>query len=92
VHAEPSEKTGTSAGSVSHGDVFALTIEDARYAMSSDQGVRSIFLTNPNVQTESSFLTAWVSQEMGTYLGERGQKLDYKYRLTKAVEGLGREI
>ncbi|KAI1318811.1 hypothetical protein F5Y16DRAFT_112376 [Xylariaceae sp. FL0255] len=80
------------AESASHGDVFALTLEDARYAISSDQGVRSIFLTNPSVNTESSFLTAWVSQEMGTYLGGRGQKLDYKYTLTKGVEGVRREV
>ncbi|EFY94594.1 hypothetical protein X797_011322 [Metarhizium robertsii] len=82
----------TNTESASQGDVFALTIEDARYALSYDEGVRSIFLTNPILKTESSFLTAWVSQEMGTYLGERGKKLDYKYTLTKGAEGLRREV
>lgn len=55
----------------SHEDVFALIIKNLRYVMFSDQGVRSIFLTNSDLKNKFSFHTAWVSKEMGTYLGER---------------------
>jgi hypothetical protein len=46
-----------------------------------------LYLTNPkieynpenelNIKDKRSFLTAWISEEMGIYLGKRGRLLDY---------------
>jgi hypothetical protein len=73
-------------GEVADVHVFEINKDDARYAMSSgqDQDIQSIFLTG------AAFLTVWVSEEMGKYLGERGRKLDYKYN--GSIEGLRRKI
>jgi hypothetical protein len=60
-------------------DVFAITKDDARYAIFSDQ----------DQDIQSIFLTVWLSEEMGKYLGERGRKLDYKYN--GFIDGLRRK-
>jgi hypothetical protein len=70
-----------------YGDAFAVNIEDARYALSSDEDTGDIYLTNPKIENnpenersikdKRSFLTAWISEEMGIYLGKRGRLLGY---------------
>jgi len=70
-----------------YGDVFALSIQDARYALSSDEDIGDIYLTNPkiehnpenehNIKDKRSFLTAWISEEMGIYLGKPDRLLGY---------------
>jgi hypothetical protein len=62
-----------------YGDVFELSMEDARFAISFDEHVGSIYLTNPKngwkPGDRHSFLTAWISGEMGADLGKRGKLL-----------------
>ncbi|KJK73843.1 hypothetical protein H634G_10874 [Metarhizium anisopliae BRIP 53293] len=61
------------------GGVFIVRKEDARYAMSLDQHIWEIWLTNPEQRYNTydgkkrSFLTLWVSEEMGKELGKRGK-------------------
>jgi hypothetical protein len=77
--ASTTEETNTE--SVKYGDVFALNIEDARYALSCGQDVTEIFVTNPKTSNKigdkSSFLTAWISEGLGELLSERGQPVNY---------------
>jgi hypothetical protein len=77
--ASTTEKTNTE--SIKYGDVFALNIEDARYALSCDQNVTQIFVTNPKtankIGDKSSFLTAWISEDLGELLSKRGQLVNY---------------
>jgi hypothetical protein len=77
--ASTTEKTNTE--SVKYGDVFALNIEDARYALSCGQSVTQIFVMNPKtankIGDKSSFLTAWISEDLGKLLSERGQLVNY---------------
>ncbi|KAG9228939.1 hypothetical protein BJ875DRAFT_216585 [Amylocarpus encephaloides] len=82
--AEPSQasaKEMTNTKPVKYGDVYALNIEDARYALSSDQNVSDIWLTNPKaphrIGQKSSFLTAWISEGLGEMLSKRGQQVHY---------------
>jgi len=64
-----------------YGDVFAISVEDARFALSFDEHIGSIYLTNPKngrkPGDKDSFLTAWISGELGTDLGKRGKLLGY---------------
>jgi hypothetical protein len=70
-----------------YGDVFAVNIEDARYALASNEDIGDIYLTNSkieqnpeiecNIKDKKSFLTAWISEEMGIQLGKRGRLLGY---------------
>lgn len=61
------------------GGVFIVHKEDVRYALSLDQHVWEIWLTNPEQRYNTydgkrrSFLTLWVSEEMGEELGRRGK-------------------
>ncbi|GJN66012.1 hypothetical protein PLICBS_000028, partial [Purpureocillium lilacinum] len=71
----------TNAEPVKYGDVFTLGIEDARYALSSGENVTEIFLTNPwpanQLGRKPSFLTAWLSKDLGELLSKRGRPIDY---------------
>lgn len=68
-------------------DVFALSIQDAQYTLSSNEDIGDIYLMNPkiehnlenehNIKDKRSFLTAWISKEMGIYLGKPDQLLGY---------------
>lgn len=61
------------------GGVFIVHKEDVRYALSLDQHVWEIWLTNPEQRYNTydgmkrSFLTLWVSEGMGEELGRRGK-------------------
>jgi hypothetical protein len=67
-----------------YGDVFGLSVEDARFAISLDGHVGSIFLTNPKNGLKpgdnDSFLTAWISGEIGASLEKRGKLLTEGYK------------
>ncbi|OAQ59500.1 hypothetical protein VFPBJ_11612 [Purpureocillium lilacinum] len=80
--AGPASANGnTNAEPVKYGDVFTLGIEDARYALSSGENVTEIFLTNPwpanQLGRKPSFLTAWLSKDLGELLSKRGRPIDY---------------
>lgn len=85
--AEGPTKTTINTELEKYGDAFAVNIDDARYALSSDEDIGDIYLTNPkieqnpenerSVKDKKSFLTAWISEEMGIYLGKRGRLLGY---------------
>jgi len=70
-----------------YGDTFAVEVGDTQHALSSDKDIGDIYLTNPkieqnpeierNIKDKKSFLTAWISKEMGIYLGEQGRLLGY---------------
>lgn len=61
------------------GGVFIVRKEDARYALSRDQDIWEIWLTNPEQGYNTydgkkrSFLTLWVSEAMGEELGKRSK-------------------
>lgn len=58
-----------------------MPVEDARFALAFDEHVGSIYLTNPKKERKAgdkdSFLTAWISGELGKDLGKRGKLLNY---------------
>ncbi|KAL2014980.1 hypothetical protein VTK56DRAFT_6638 [Thermocarpiscus australiensis] len=64
-----------------YGDVFALSLEDAQYALSSSKNVTEIFLTKPLTPDELGrkppFLTAWLTEDFGESLSKRGQQIKY---------------
>jgi hypothetical protein len=66
---------------VKYGDVFALSIDDARYALSSADSVSEIFLTQPwtanKLGGKPPFLTAWLSEDLGGVLARRAQPIHY---------------
>lgn len=78
---EAPTKKKTNTEPVKYGDVFALNIKDARYALSCDQNVTEIFVTNPKtphkIGEKSSFLTAWISGDLGELLSTRGKPVNY---------------
>ena len=63
------------------GDAFIVTKDDARYALSLDEHVGEIWMTNPESRYNAydakkrSFLTLWVSETMGKELGRRGKPM-----------------
>lgn len=66
---------------VKYGDVFALNIEDAQYAISSSENISEIFLTQPwkanKLGRKPSFLTAWLSEDLGRILARRARPIHY---------------
>ncbi|PVH70483.1 hypothetical protein DL98DRAFT_540816 [Cadophora sp. DSE1049] len=94
----PKEKTNTNVGydktersqasakkrtNTYDGDAFIVDIDDARYALSLDEHVGEVWLTNPeskyNASDEKkrSFLTLWISETMGKELGKRSKPMLY---------------
>lgn len=63
------------------GDCFIVGKDDARYALSLDGHVGEIWLTNPEKKYNAydnkkrSFLTLWLSEEMGDELGRRSKPM-----------------
>lgn len=62
-----------------YGDVFVLSLQDARYALSVGEKVSDIWLTNPSTVDEFgkklSFITAWVTEDFGQSLSKRGREI-----------------
>lgn len=59
------------------GDLFIVDIADARQALSHDDQVWEIWLTNPesrynaNHEKKRSFVTLWISEALGKELGQK---------------------
>jgi hypothetical protein len=65
-----------------NGDAFIVHIDDARYALSFNEHVGEVWLTNPESkynaydEKKRSFLTLWVSEAMGQELGKRSKPMN----------------
>jgi hypothetical protein len=64
------------------GNVFIVSKDDTQYAVSNPDHVGEIWLTNPGGDykayngTKMSFLTLWLSEEMGEELARRSKPMD----------------
>lgn len=58
-------------------EMFIISIEDARKALFSEKNIGSIYLTisAQDSKHKSSFLTAWLSSELGELLLKQGQRV-----------------
>jgi hypothetical protein len=62
---------------VGAGDVFVVSLTDARWAINHDEGITGIYMTHPKTsEHKKSFLSVWINETLANVLRERSNLLE----------------